>query len=71
MRVVGLVGAGVRAAVVKYLGRGCEVNLRIYREARHELLFELNRREVMEDMMRFMISQISLTFFGKCDTINR
>ena len=44
---IGEYGAGVRAAVVKYLEHGCEVNLRIYREARHELLFELNRREVM------------------------
>ena len=55
---IGEYGAGVRAAVVKYLEHGCEVNLRIYREARHELLFELNRREVMEDILRFMISQI-------------
>ena len=55
---IGEYGRGVRAAVVKYLERGCEVNLRIYREARHELLFELNRQEVMEDILRFMISQI-------------
>ena len=55
---IGEYGRGVRAAVVKYLERGCEVNLRIYREARHELLFELNRREVMEDILEFLINRI-------------
>ncbi len=55
---VGEYGRGVRAAVGKYLDHGCEVYLRIYREARHELLFELNRAEVMSDMLEFMIRRI-------------
>ncbi len=55
---VGEYGRGVRAAVVKYLEHGCEVYLRIYREARHELLFELNREEVMRDIIDFMIKRI-------------
>ena len=32
--------------------------MKIYREARHELLFELNRREVMEDILAFLMENI-------------
>lgn len=55
---VGEYGSGVRSAVAKYLGHGCDVNLRIYREARHELLFELNRNEVMNDILEFLVKRI-------------
>ena len=55
---VGEYGKGVRSVVVKYLEHGCEVNFRIYREARHELLFELNKNEVMRDILDFLISKI-------------
>ncbi len=37
---------------------GCDVNIRIYREARHELIFELNREEVMNDILEFLIKRI-------------
>ena len=55
---IGEYGQGVRAACIKYLEHGCDVTLRIYREARHELIFELNRREVMEDILSFLIGRI-------------
>ena len=55
---VGEYGSGVRNAARKYLNCGCNVTLRIYREARHELLFELNRKEVMKDIMQFIISNV-------------
>lgn len=51
---VGEYGNGVRAACMKYLEHGCRVNIHIYPGARHELLFELNRDEVMEDILNFM-----------------
>ena len=55
---VGEYGSGVRTAVIRYLERGCDVNLRIYREARHELLFELNKDEVMDDILKFIIGRV-------------
>ena len=55
---VGEYGSGVRSAVIKYLDHGCDVNLRIYREARHELLFELNRDEIMSDILEFLVKRI-------------
>ncbi len=55
---IGEYGSGVRHAVIKYLERGCDVNLRIYREARHELLFELNKDEVMNDILEFITKRI-------------
>ena len=51
---VGEYGAGVRAACMRYLEHGCMVNIRIYPGARHELLFELNRDEVMNDILGFV-----------------
>lgn len=55
---IGEYGNGVRSAVAKYLSHGCDVNLRIYREARHELIFELNRDEVMNDILEFLVKRI-------------
>ena len=55
---IGEYGKGVRTACAKYLEHGCDVTLRIYREARHELIFELNRREVMEDILKFLVQKI-------------
>ncbi|MGN0650949.1 MAG: alpha/beta fold hydrolase [Oscillospiraceae bacterium] len=52
---VGEYGQGVRSAVIKYLERGCEVSLKIYPEARHELIFELNRDEVMKNILDFIV----------------
>lgn len=55
---IGEYGNGVRKAVELYSNHGCDVNLRIYREARHELLFELNRKEVMADILEFITDRI-------------
>lgn len=55
---IGEYGSGVRKAVIRYLEHGCDVNLRIYREARHELLFELNKEEVMNDILEFIIRKV-------------
>lgn len=55
---IGEYGNGVRSACAKYLEHGCDANIRIYREARHELLFELNRTEVMEDILEFLTKRI-------------
>lgn len=52
---VGQYGKGVHTAVMKYADHGCDVNIRIYRGARHELLFELNRGEVMRDIYKFIV----------------
>ena len=55
---IGEYGSGVRHVAARYIEHGCDVNLRIYREARHELLFELNRGEVMEDILEFLTKRI-------------
>lgn len=55
---IGEYGNGVRRAFVKYIEQGCDANLRIYPEARHELIFELNRKEVMEDILEFLNKRI-------------
>lgn len=58
MDAVGEYGDGVHKAVVKYIRHGCDVDARIYHEARHELLFELNRDEVMCDILGFLNEHI-------------
>ncbi|MBQ8171870.1 MAG: alpha/beta fold hydrolase [Oscillospiraceae bacterium] len=55
---VGEYGYGVRRACKHYQKHGCEATLRIYREARHELLFELNKDEVYKDLLDYMIKRI-------------
>lgn len=55
---VGEYGQGVRRACKMYREYGCDVTLRIYREARHELLFELNRAEVMSDILTYLTNRI-------------
>lgn len=55
---IGQYGDGVRKAVMKYVDHGCDVNIRIYRGARHELIFELNRDEVMRDIYAFLVKRI-------------
>ncbi|MBE6901856.1 MAG: alpha/beta hydrolase [Ruminococcaceae bacterium] len=55
---VGEYGAGVRRAAALYRRHGCDATLRIYREARHELLFELNKDEVRSDILSFLINRI-------------
>lgn len=58
MDAVGDYGAGVHKAVARYIDHGCDVDVRIYHEARHELLFELNRDEVMNDILGFLEKRI-------------
>lgn len=55
---IGQYGKGVHIAVMKYANHGCDVNIRIYRDARHELIFELNRDEVMKDIYSFLVKRI-------------
>lgn len=51
---IGEYGDGVQKAIDKYVKHGCNVNVHIYHDARHELLFELNRDEVMNDILEFI-----------------
>lgn len=51
---VGQYGSGVRKAVRRYTDHGCDVDLKLYPKARHELIFELNRDEVMNDILFFL-----------------
>lgn len=55
---VGEYGRGVRRAVLRYAEHGCAVRMKIYHGARHELLFELNRGEVMQDILDFLMENI-------------
>ncbi len=58
MDAIGDYGSGVRKAVSKYVLHGCDVNIKMYRDARHELIFELNRDEVMRDIYDFIVKRI-------------
>ncbi len=51
---IGEYGRGVQKAIKKYVKHGCDVDVHIYNDARHELLFELNRDEVMNDILEFI-----------------
>lgn len=52
---IGEYGSGVRKAVKLYEKQGCDVRkVHLYRDARHELLFELNRDEVLSDILEFI-----------------
>lgn len=51
---VGQFGSGVKKAAQLYIDHGCDVDVKLYPEARHELIFELNRDEVMEDILAFI-----------------
>lgn len=55
---VGEYGHGPRAACIDYLKHGCDASVRIYPAARHMLLAELNKQEVMEDILEFLIKRI-------------
>ena len=58
MDAIGQYGDGVYKAVKRYVDNGCSVSVRIYRDARHELMFELNRDEVMRDIYGFLVKRI-------------
>lgn len=52
---IGEYGDGVQKAIDKYIKHGCNVSkVHIYKDARHELLFELNRDEVLNDILEFI-----------------
>ena len=53
---VGEYGFGIRRVWHRYLRHGCDARLRIYREARHELMFELNKDETRGDLLDFIVS---------------
>lgn len=55
---IGQYGDGVYRAVKRYIDHGCNVSVRIYPGARHELMFELNRDEVMRDIYGFLVKRI-------------
>lgn len=54
---VGQYGSGVKKAAQRYIEHGCDVDLKLYPEARHELIFELNRDEVMNDILDFLTKE--------------
>ena len=52
---VGSYGAGVRTAAEAFRKAGMErVDVRIYPLCRHELLNEINREEIMDDVSRWI-----------------
>lgn len=52
---IGEYGDGVRKAVKLYEKQGCDIRkVYLYEGARHELLFELNRDEVLNDILEFI-----------------
>lgn len=59
MDAVGQYGSGVKKAVRLYAEHGCDVDLMLYPKARHELIFELNRDEVMNDILGFLSQKIN------------
>lgn len=59
MDAVGQYGSGVKKAVRLYAEHGCDVDLKLYPKARHELIFELNRDEVMNDILSFLSKKIN------------
>lgn len=55
---VGEYGHGVRRVWRRYANHGCSAQLRIYKGARHELMFELDRDEAMGDLLEFVLRHI-------------
>lgn len=55
---VGSMGAGVRKVEQMFRGAGCkDVTVRLYPGGRHEMFNELNRQEVMEDLLAWLESK--------------
>ena len=59
MDAVGQYGSGVKKAASRYIDHGCDVDIKLYPGARHELIFELNRDEVMNDILSFFAEKIN------------
>lgn len=51
---VGNFGTGVKALASLYRERGYDVTLHLYPDGRHEMLNELNREQVISDILRFI-----------------
>ena len=57
---VGAWGEGVRKAFMVYSeNTPCQVDIKLYPDCRHEILNELNRQEVYEDMLTFVEESIA------------
>ncbi|MCR5816182.1 MAG: alpha/beta hydrolase [Ruminococcus sp.] len=61
---VGNYGKGVQAVYDKLKAQDCNVELKLYEEARHELVNEINKDEVMADVLDFFNAVIN----GECST---
>ena len=56
---VGAMGKGVRKVVRMFQNAGCrDVTLKLYPEGRHEMFNELNRQEVMEDLLAWLEEKV-------------
>ena len=51
---VGNYGKGVREVYGRLQSAGCNVQLKLYEDARHEMHNELNRDEVFADLVGFL-----------------
>ncbi len=51
---VGEFGVGVKRLYETYKSKGLNIKMKLYPEARHKILSELNREEVAEDMLQFV-----------------
>ena len=58
-RPVGNYGKGVLSVFNRLSLNGCDVEMKIYENARHELVNETNRREVYNDIADFLLDIIS------------
>ena len=57
---VGSMGKGVKKAYKSFLKAGCrDVTLKLYEGGRHEMLNEINRQEVYEDILKWLEVHIS------------
>ena len=59
---VGNYGKGVEAVFNKLKAQDCNVELKLYEDARHELVNEINKEEVMADVLDFITAVIN----GEC-----
>ena len=51
---VGFYGLGVKNIYKKLVDNGCNVEIKLYPEARHELLNEINKDEVFGDILTWL-----------------
>lgn len=51
---VGNYGKGVEKVYKRLKAQNCDVSLKIYEGARHEILNEINRRDVYKDILKWL-----------------